>query len=691
MIAYKHNALAVMAAALAAAIMPVEPIAPSAWAENNLIVADGPHAGSLIDLSLTPYWREPLNMAADACPDNKDVTRKSKQVGASEMGICVIGYSIDVEPADLFLVEPTDANLKEFTQLKLNPTIEASPSLKAKVREQRSRSGKGSTGKIKRFPGGNLLTAIATSSADLRGKTRKKVIRDEVTEYPEDLGGQGSPHDMITGSYETFLASADYKDWWISTPGIKGACAISAEFEGGDQRYWHVRCPHCCDEALTPDEIFAVAAGADDVRAALRAIGVFYFEWAPKNFVFKQTYPYDAHYVAPCCGAQINYLQRTPLVRVGIGPDANGDALGWIPTAPAPGKYRSRHVDAFSSPFVPWDVIAKRIVDAGTDPAKLKTLYNLTLGLPFEVKGDAPDHARLMERREDYEAERIPARGLLLVAGADVQHSGIWVEVVAFASNGESWSLTHRFLEGDTSDPQGGAFLALDVLYNQQFPDAFGATRLIDAMAIDAGDGGRFNQVCAWARARARAFAIKGAPGWTHPAIGTPAKVDIRLSGRKVRGGAMLWPVGTWSLKATFYANLNKEGRKAGHLVDPPGYCHHHMACDERYFRQQTAEYLKTSVVRGRSTRVWHETGPNHLLDCRIYAMAMAEYLGLSRNTADQWAQLAALRGVPAELKEPDLLAPDAVKIAAPPVARPALIGNPAPRQARRMRGQAVI
>jgi hypothetical protein len=63
-----------------------------------------------------------------------------------------------------------------------------------------------------------MLMGIASSTSDLRGKTRKKVIRDEASEYADDLGGQGSPHDMIAGAYETFLASADWKNLSISTP-----------------------------------------------------------------------------------------------------------------------------------------------------------------------------------------------------------------------------------------------------------------------------------------------------------------------------------------------------------------------------------------------------------------------------------------------------------------------------------------
>ena len=628
---FKHSALALIAGALASIIAPPPIVKPSAWAAENVIVPDGPYKGQKWRLQTTPYFAEPLDFWADECPDNKAVFRKSKQIGASTLAIAACGFTIDVQPCDVFLIEPTEANLADFNSEKLQRTLDGSPVLAEKVFSQTARSGKGSTTYVKRYRGGSILMGISTSTADLRGKTRKKVIKDEASEYPRDLDGQGSPHEMIAGSYDSFLASGEWKELSISTPVIKGECYIDEEFEKGDQRYWHVPCPGCGSE--------------------------FYFQFDRKLFRFNEAYPFKAHYAAPCCGQVIEADERDDLVRRGR----------WIATAPAPGKHRSYHFDSLSSPFVPWDVVAERWVAAKDNPAKQKTFDNLTLGLAHEVKGDAPDYVRLLERREDYPQGVVPARGLLLVAGADIQHSGIWYEVVAFAPNGESWSIQHDFLEGETTDPNAGAFARLAEIYDRAFPDSFNGRRLIDAMAVDAGDGGRANQVYAWSRSRARAFAIRGVGGWTAPAIGTPKQVDIHLSGKKITNGATLWPVGGWSLKATFYAYLGKDGRKAGQEVDPPGYCHHHQGCDERFFKQQTAEFLKTATFRGRTVKVWQETGPNHLLDCRIYAMAMAEYLGLSRLTPEEWAVLQKERGTPGELKEPDMLAPDSVKIAARP------------------------
>jgi phage terminase large subunit GpA-like protein len=180
------------------------------------------------------------------------VIEKSKQSGFTTLALAAAGYTIDVEPCDLFLIEPTDSSLGDFISLKLQPTIDGTPALAKKVAPQVARSGKGSTTTLKRFPGGTLLLATANSSAELRGKTRKKIIRDEAAEYPKDLSGQGSPHDMITGAYETFLVGGEWKDLWISTPTIAGDCAISEEFLKGDRRYWFVKCPGC-EKALSFD------------------------------------------------------------------------------------------------------------------------------------------------------------------------------------------------------------------------------------------------------------------------------------------------------------------------------------------------------------------------------------------------------------------------------------------------------
>jgi phage terminase large subunit GpA-like protein len=656
------SAQRLIAAQLAELFDPGEAVTPTEWATKNLVVPDGPRAGEKFSAELTPYLREPLDFFSDDCPDNKAAVRKSKQTGFTTAAICCVGYTADVEPCDVFLIEPTIESLKDFNTEKLQRAIDGSPALRRKILRQKSRSDKGSTKKSKRFAGGSLLLGISTSTADLRGKTRKKIIRDEASEYPADLAGQGSPHDMITGAYTSFLASGDFKDLWISTPVIKGACAIDREFEAGDQRYWHVQCPGCAEW--------------------------FPFKWDPKFFRFKKSYPHEAHYIAPCCGGVIESWQRNDLVRAGR----------WIATAPALGKHRSYHFDAFSSPFVPWDVIAKQIVEAGENASKLKTLYNLWFGLPYEMKGSAPDHKALADRAEKLKRYHVPAAGLLLTAFADVQLRGIWLEVVAHAPNRETWTVDAQYLEGDTSAYTNSVFAQLrrEVL-DREYPDAFGRTRKVDALAVDSGY--RAHVVYAFVRAiqclhpdtgRDVVLATKGLKGWGRPALGMPQLVDIDLDGRKIKEGAKVWGIGTWSLKGSICSDLFLDVPALVEGAPPPatpdGFCHFGDWLSEEYYKQLTAETLQDIVHKGRiKSREWVARGPNHFFDCRVGNVALAEYLGLSSTTPDEWAALAKRRGLPDELTRLDLFTPrahapaEASPAIAPVASAPAEVASAAP------------
>lgn len=619
MLQFKRSAIGIVAAALASLFQPPRKITPSQWAAENLIVPDGPRANEKWDPTLTPYVVEPLDNTGPDSPVTKQVVRKSAQTGFTVMAIAICGSSIDTDPTGgILLVQPTDGALTDFIADKLNPAIEQSPPLKAKVKPQVSRSGEGSTTYLKRYPGGSLSLAIANSTADLRSKTKRKIVKDEASEYPADLDGQGSPHAMIEARYESFLATADWKETNISTPTIVGACYIDQEFKSGDQRYWHITCPGCA------------------VKFPLR--------FGPQ-FKHNDTFPYQAHYVAACCGTVIEAHEKNALVRAGE----------WIATAPGPGKFPSYHIDALSSPFVPWDKIAERWISAQTDPAKLKAFYNLTLGQAYDMKGDAPDHVRLMERREAYRVGHIPPRCLMLTAAADVQMRGIYVEIVAWAPNRESWVIHTDVLEGDTTDANAGAFLKLAELYDREWPDAYGGRWRVDGFAVDTGF--RSHVVYHWCSTRHLAFAVDGRDGWNKPPLGVPSIVDIDFNGKKV-GATKLWPVGTWSLKGHWYEDLRREGRTAGHEIDPPGFCHFHQNLDETYFKQVTAEYLGDKKGRGRSTKAWMQRGSqeNHFLDCRVYNMAIADHLGLSSMTQEDWKVLARDRAP--GIAQGDLFAP---------------------------------
>lgn len=629
--------LPLIAGVFAAIFATRDPIKPSAWAAQNLIVPDGPRAGGRWDPTLTPYIAPIIDELGPDGDHNFAAVRKSAQTGVTIAGIALIGSYIDQAPNRFGIALPTIDLVQEFNREKLGPVIEQTPALRRNVKAQTSRTATGSTTTSKKFAGGSLALINANSAPDLKMRTIKVGVGDEVDAWADSLGDEGDPLDLYRDRFISFHATGDWRLLVLSTPTLLGGSRIDGLFKAGDQRFWHLPCPGCGDLIV--------------------------LEF--KHLKFNRKPPYEAHYVAPCCGRPIEHNEKPALVRAGRFVATNQEGL-----------YPSFHVDALISLVTTWDALAEAWWRAHGHERKERAFFNSWLGLPYELRGDAPDHERLMERREPYPENKIPPRGLLLVAGADVQHSGIWVEVVAFASDRQSWCVTRRFLEGDTTDPSRGAFAKLDEFYQETFEDAYGKCRRLDAMAVDAGDGGRANEVYAWTRLRPNALAVRGVGGWTAPAIGTPSKVSINARGKKLkRGSAELWPIGTWSLKAEFYANLRKPGKRAGHEADPPGYCHFGDWLDEPYFKQITAEYLADVTRMGRARKEWKQSGPNHLLDCRVYAMGMAEKLGLTTRTQEQWARLAKRHGVPDEAMTPDLFAFD----------DSVTLPEPKPRRARRV------
>jgi phage terminase large subunit GpA-like protein len=305
-----------------------------------------------------------------------------------------------------------------------------------------------------------------------------------------------------------------------------------------------------------------------------------------------------------------------------------------------------------------YEAIAEDAINAEKSESSRKDFSNLVLGLPYRFRGDAPDHMRLMERREDYRRAHIPPGALLVSVACDVQMRGIYFEVLAVAPDRRTWVIDAGYLDGETTDHDSGAFVELTDLYHRKWPDAFGNAWRADEFGIDANY--HTGAVYEWTRRHPGTKALQGRDGWGRPALGVATDQDVDYKGKKIKGGAKLRGVGTWPLKSTFYAYLGLTAKADGtDLIYPHGFCHFGSFLDETYFKQITSEYLAEEKVRGRKSQVWKIRGhaENHFLDCRIYNMALIDPY-LASFTPDDWAARAAERGLPQDMRTPDLFTP---------------------------------
>lgn len=628
--------------ALAAGLRPQPPMSVSQWIEANIVLIDGPLAGEYYSFDGAPYLRAIADCLGDDHPCNLVTVRKAQQTGASILALAWMLFIADREPANTLYGCPGIDFLRDLNGQKLQPLIDAWQKRVGRtvIIPQTSRSGAGSTTYEKRFQGGYVALGNANSVMDFTGKTTKKGVKDEFSKW-QDIPGYGDSDDLFRGRFTAFRRTKDWKHLEISTPEIDSGdetgehaahCRIDRSFKRSDQRYWNVLCPEC------------------------RRL----FVYEPTRLKIDRKQPHRTRYQCQHagCGHEISEAERVYGVR-----HAEGEGGGWIPSVEGEERHPGFHIDAFISLMMSFEAIAEETLATerkGTEQAR-KGLANLVHGRAYKMRGDAPDHKRLMERREaNLVRYHVPAGGLLLTATADVQMRGIWYEVVATGADRQTWLVDADYIkgeEGETADPDSPVYRELlRRTVDRAFPDAFGGTRRIDALGIDTGY--LSNSVYGFVRRHQRMnqdmrgkdliLALDGREKWEAPAIGIPKPVDVDLDGKRLIGGVTLWPVGTWSLKSTFFANLHKTGIRSGGLIDPPGYCHYGDWVGEEYFRQVTAEHLVDTIERGVVTgRKWKPTGDNHLLDCRVYNMALAEYLGLSSMSPDEWAALAKARGLP--------------------------------------------
>jgi phage terminase large subunit GpA-like protein len=185
-------------------LRPTERLRPTDWADEYRFLSSAASAEpGRWRTSRTPYLAEIMDCFDPYSPVEEVIFPKGAQIGASEAGFNIVGYFIDIAPCPIMYVMPTEGTIKRNSKMRLAPMIEASPRLRSKVSEAKSRDS-GNTILQKDFPGGTLLLAGANSASGLRSVPVRVLILDEVDAFPLDLDGEGSPVSLAKARTSTF-------------------------------------------------------------------------------------------------------------------------------------------------------------------------------------------------------------------------------------------------------------------------------------------------------------------------------------------------------------------------------------------------------------------------------------------------------------------------------------------------------
>ncbi|GAQ24230.1 phage terminase large subunit family protein [Tepidanaerobacter syntrophicus] len=513
-----------------------------------------------------PYQREIMDAIND--PEVETVVvMSSAQVGKTEILLNTIGYFIDYDPAPMIYMLPTKEIAEAFSKDRLAPMIRDTPVLRGKIKDAKSRDSD-NTLLHKKFPGGHITLIGANSPAGLSSRPVRILLADEVDRFPLSAGTEGDPLSLAAKRTTTFW---NKKKVYVSTPTIKDASRIEAEYEDSTMEQWCLPCPSCGHyQPLRWAQIRFEDATMECEKCKERHTE---FEWKSQNGK-------------------------------------------WIARKKHPNK-RGFHLCELASPWKRWEEIIEDFKEAKEKgPEVLKVWVNTALGETWEDHAGDLEVKTLMKRRERYDAE-VPDDVLVLTAGVDVQDDRLEVEVVGWGIGKESWGIEYKIFYGDPG--QQAIWDQLDQYLNQEWSFKNGEKINISCACIDS--GGHFTtEVYKFCKPREhrRIFAVKGRGGMGIPFVG---KVS-----RNNRERAALFTLGVDNGKDTILTRLKIE-------FEGPGYCHFPINAekgyDETYFEGLASEKRIIKYRKGRPKIEWIKKSgvSNEPLDVRNYATAALEIL----------------------------------------------------------------
>ena len=477
----------------------------------------------------------------------------------------------------------TEDIVRTHAKTKIWPSIEKMDRLGQKIRKAKGASSGSSTTELI-FPGGNWKLGWAQTKSTFASVSRRVAVGDDVDRWPQDVGGEGNPVELLKKRTDAF---ANRKIYINSSPTIKGESNIEKEFEESDKRHFFMPCPRC-GELITFEK--------DN----------FVYEFDEESYELLG----DVRYKCPKCEGLIEEFEKTKMMEKGR----------WIAQSPNSSKVGYR-LPSYYSPagWLSWNSIFKEYLSAMREVKRgdsnyLKVWINTRDAKTYEEKIKKSDIKEVEIIRREFEPWEVPQKCAFLTMAVDVQLNHFWFDVWAWLYGGSSVSIRHgrvenwsdiedimRYVYRDSDEnPFAVKCCAVDSGYIANEVYDFCAMNIDLAIPIKGGSDGMKNS-------------------WSISALDN---------------GLSLYAIKVDYFKDMFWARV---GRSVKSLQEGKGLetgLHFvHKETQKWYFSQITAETKVTETdKRGRKKTFWkklYQSIDNHLFDTSVYNQFLGEYFGI--------------------------------------------------------------
>lgn len=565
-------------------IRPPERQLPSQWVENNIVLVDGPQAGSKI--KLTSFQKGMID-APFLENKKKYIFCTSAQIGKTSILNGILFNKIANDPSNIIIGQATAKETAQYLSGKIRPAIEACPALREVITDKNDRNAVNNNSQIQLKSNHFIYMVSLTSPSTLRSKTSPLILLDETD--ASAASEEGSPVALAANRATTFGDEA--RIIVSSTPTTKLGI-INQEFLASDQRKFFCPCPHCGEHQIL-----------DWTHVK--------FEW--RNIDGKNLPdPDTARYICPHCNEAWTEGERIRAV-------AQGE---WRAT-------RESEVAGFwiSRLYSPFSTIRTCVVDYAQawQTFDLQSFFNTVLGQVWDDQETSVESNELEELKTDVSIENIPDDVIFITSGIDQQLSRAEITTLGVARN-KIYVLDHRsYHDVNAERYESPVWDKIINFQKSKFYNVSGERVPVLASFLDTSNG-KFTQAGYRIASKWKnLYAIKGSSTANAPII--PVKPTTT-------GGNTLLMLGVnvakTALREIFVSNLKENPHIGVEVSDtvPDDWCE---------------QILSESVKRTASGTRWVKTAGavrNEALDTLVYSFAASRYV-LSKLS---WEKLIAMK-----------------------------------------------
>lgn len=495
---------------------------------------------------------------------------KPTQVGGTEVLQNALGYFVMQDPSPCMVVYPSQDLAEHVSENRLQEMFKVSKPLAEKFYPNKSELLE------LQFDGMFITLEGANSPASLSSKPIRYLLLDEVDKYP---GASKKEADPIRLSRERTKTFSNRKIFMASTPTLRTGHIWKAKEDADIVKHYKVPCPHC----------------GEFIELKFKNI-----RWSSKEEVESVADRAEtAKYVCQECGCFISDKHKGQMLR-----DGRWDIVSQKTQFPRKVCF---WMNTLYSPFVRFSEIAKEYLTTKDDPDAYQNFINSWMAEPWEDTKLKTNADMVLEHQTEFEEFKVPDWAVMLTGGVDVQETSLYWTIRAWGPYLTSQNIAHG---------QVLNFKEVERIMNLEFKKDNGEVLLVQLAGVDSGDQtDDVYEFCA--RNSEWAVPIKGvAGGHSHFRISRVNKNSSSAFGMQlilVDGG---------KYKDMIASRLAKPMGEGSWMV--------YQGCDMEYAEQVTAEHKIR--VKGSNQLIWAPKtshADNHYLDCEVYAMAVADVLGV--------------------------------------------------------------